>query len=253
MNRWPGLRALILVAGTTSASFGQMGGRGFGGPESFSGRDFGSAGVVSSGAREYPVQITAGDGKTTSGTLRMNSAVLGCPLGIYEIKPEKVKEIRFPDSGQSAPMLWGQSGVQRPGAIVTTKGEVIDRGRPDPNLVAGGNRPGDVDPELQRDSVDPVRENRENGGFFLPGPGTNRRVESSQTGPARRDPPGQPRLRPRSRRHRVEGSGRGINETTDLFLVVTGKRPVDVLSQRRSSGIRTIKAGQPRPLRHRWG
>ncbi len=131
MTRWVGLQAVALVIGLASTSFGQMGG-GMGGGMIGGGfrgvfQDFGTAGANNPEKTQvFLVKVVSTDDKTSTGTLRLTSAVIGCSFGIYEIKPDKVQEIRFDVNPRMDQFLIGQGGVQRPGAIVTMSGEVID-------------------------------------------------------------------------------------------------------------------------------
>ena len=123
MNHWAGLRAIALVAGLASSSFGQMGGGGFGG--NF--QNFGTAGADSPKKSQVcSVKVVSIDGKTATGTLRLTSAVIGCPFGVYEIKPDKVQEIRFGQQPRMDQVIMDQTGVKREGVIVTTTGEELE-------------------------------------------------------------------------------------------------------------------------------
>lgn len=127
MNRRIGLRALVLVLGLAPASFGQGMGGGMMGGRGISSQNFGAAGADSAKASVHPVRIVSADGKTTAGGLRLTTVVVGCSFGIYEIKPEKVQEIRFgPAPSANMPAVMGQTGMQRSGQIVTTTNETID-------------------------------------------------------------------------------------------------------------------------------
>ena len=126
MSRWMGFQTIALMAGLASSSFGQMGGMGGGGGRSFH-QNFGTAGADSPKKSQVcSVKVVSGDGKTTTGTLRLTSAVIGCPFGIYEIKPEKVQQIRFDQPPAMNQIIMGQTGVQSEGLIVTTTGEEIE-------------------------------------------------------------------------------------------------------------------------------
>ena len=127
MRRWAGLVAVALVAGRTAPSQGQGGGMGGGMMSSGFIQEFGLAGADSTKASQVrPVKITAPEGKSTTGNLRLTTVVVACSLGVYEIKPEKVQEIRLNPPSTSEPALTGNTGVQRPGCVVTVAGARID-------------------------------------------------------------------------------------------------------------------------------
>ena len=126
MNRWTGYWAVAMMAGLASSSFGQMGGMGGGLPRN-SFQNFGAAGAdAPKKSQVCSVKVVSSDGKTTTGSLRLTSAVIGCSFGIYEIKPDKVQEIRFDTQPGMNQVVMGQTGVQRLGLIVTTTGEEIE-------------------------------------------------------------------------------------------------------------------------------
>ncbi len=126
MTRWAGLQAVALMLGLASTSFGQGGG--FGGVGFGVGfQQFGTAGADNPKKSQVcPVKVVSADGKTSMGALRLTSGVVGCSLGIYEIKPEKIQEIRFDSQPELNQIVMDQTGTQRIGTIVTTSGEVID-------------------------------------------------------------------------------------------------------------------------------
>ncbi len=130
MRRRISLGIVALITGLASPSPGQFGGMGggMGGGRGGTVLDFGNAGADSPrGAQVLPVKIVAADGKTTTGALRLTTAVISCPFGFYEIKPEKVQEIRFNNrSNTGAPVVVGPTGLQRSGQIVTVAGDVIE-------------------------------------------------------------------------------------------------------------------------------
>ena len=125
MRRWMGTVAVGLVVGLNSPSFGQMGGMGL---RSADGRfrNFGDAGAYAGkDAQVCQVVMETTDGKTTTGHLRLTTAVIDCSLGVYEIKPTKVQEIRFEPPTNASPGVFDSSGIQRSGSIITTSGDKI--------------------------------------------------------------------------------------------------------------------------------
>jgi len=126
MSRWISLHTIALVIGLTPTSFGQFG-AGMA-PRGSAFHNFGNAGADSRETSQVcPVKIVAADGKTTSGTLRLTTAVISCSFGVYEIKPDKVQEIRFGNGpGMNSTLTRGQMGLERSGQVVTTSGGVID-------------------------------------------------------------------------------------------------------------------------------
>lgn len=75
--------------------------------------------------KPYPVQVESGGGNV-SGTLRLAAVVLQSDLGQYEIKPEKVREIRF--LIRNADERFGRIGLLSapvPGVVVTRTGEEL--------------------------------------------------------------------------------------------------------------------------------
>ena len=128
MGRWVGLMTLVLVAASTTVSFGQPGA----GRASSNGvmmADFGAAGADSlKGSKTCLVRVVSVDGKTVTGTLRLTTAVIGSSLGIYEIKPRE-----GPGDPPRPPPRWrllvgdpGESGRPKAGQVVTSGGEVIE-------------------------------------------------------------------------------------------------------------------------------
>ena len=128
MNRWISSGAIVLMAGLATPSFGQFGGmNGARGLGRSSLQNFGSAGADALKASQVcPVKIVSADGKTTTGTLRLTTVVVACSFGVYEIKPDKVQEIRLSPHSNADPAVMGASGLQRPGSIATVSGEVIE-------------------------------------------------------------------------------------------------------------------------------
>ncbi len=125
MIRWTGCVVVALVTGLGAPTFAQMGGMGggFGGGY----RMFGNAGADDpKTALNWPVTVQATDGNSTRGQLRLTTAVIDCKLGIYEIRPEKIQEIRFKPVSSGNAVLMDQSGMQRAGTLVTTTGEEIE-------------------------------------------------------------------------------------------------------------------------------
>lgn len=125
MDHRAGWCALALVLGLAPAGSGQGGGmrRDGGFAQNLHG-----AGAESPKAVKAAVRVLAADGKAVDGTLRLTTAVVASTLGVYEIKPEKVREIRLdPRAGDDfSSVLMDAGGVQRPGRVVTTGGEVIE-------------------------------------------------------------------------------------------------------------------------------
>jgi len=75
--------------------------------------------------KPYPVQVESGGGHV-SGTLRLATVVLRSDLGQYEIKPEKVREIRFLARQANEPYVQiGYLSAPVPGVIVTRTGEEL--------------------------------------------------------------------------------------------------------------------------------
>jgi len=75
--------------------------------------------------KPYPVQVESGGG-IVSGTLRLAAVVLESDLGQYEIKPDKVREIRFLPRGANEPYFQiGYLSAPVPGVIVSRSGEEL--------------------------------------------------------------------------------------------------------------------------------
>ena len=125
MNRRTGWVVIALVAGLATPGFAQMGGMGGGMGGGY--RMFGSAGADDpKTAQNWPVTVQTNDGKATRGQLRLTTAVIDCSLGIYEIRPEKIQEIRFKPASSGNAVLMDQNGMQRLGTLVTVTGEEIE-------------------------------------------------------------------------------------------------------------------------------
>lgn len=74
--------------------------------------------------RPYPVKVETAGG-AVSGTLRLASVVLQGDLGLYEIKPDKVAEIRLDPRNPNEPVIVGPGGSPHPGTVVTRSGESL--------------------------------------------------------------------------------------------------------------------------------
>lgn len=120
---------MALVLGLAPTGFAQPGGGGGAfGPAGMMFQDFGTAGAESAKAARVAVRLTADDGRMVKGHLRLTSVVIGSSLGVYEIRPEKVREVRLAakaDDG-AAQVIVGGGGAQKAGSIVTVGGEVIE-------------------------------------------------------------------------------------------------------------------------------
>lgn len=128
MSRWTGWMVVALVTGMASASQGQMGGMMSRGANRGSFQNFGTAGSEDGNKKPQvcPIRVTSADGKTTNGTLRVTTVVVACSLGVYEIKPEKVQEIKLDPHSPADPGIVGPSGMQRKGSIITNSGKIIE-------------------------------------------------------------------------------------------------------------------------------
>jgi hypothetical protein len=77
-------------------------------------------------SRPFPVKVGTVGGKSVTGTLTVAYIQVVSDLGVYAIKPEKVKEVQIsapaPDEG---PMITGPSGTMVPGVVVTRSGDEI--------------------------------------------------------------------------------------------------------------------------------
>jgi hypothetical protein len=75
--------------------------------------------------KPYGVKVESGGG-SVAGTLRLASVVLYSDLGQYDIKPEKVREIRFlPRQPDQPGVQFGHLSAPVPGVVVTRTGEEL--------------------------------------------------------------------------------------------------------------------------------
>jgi hypothetical protein len=115
--------SLALASRPAQAQYGGMGGMG-GGP--------GGGGMMMMGPmpaqprpetmKPYGVKVESGGG-SVAGTLWLASVVLYSDLGQYDIKPEKVREIRFLPRQPDQPFIqYGRLSGPVPGVVVTRSG-----------------------------------------------------------------------------------------------------------------------------------
>ena len=74
--------------------------------------------------QEYSVKVETVEGRNVSGTLPLASVVVECDLGLYHVKPEKVKAVRFLNPKEHVAVR-GPDGTRVPGAVATVSGEEI--------------------------------------------------------------------------------------------------------------------------------
>jgi hypothetical protein len=104
--------ALVLLTPPGFAQFGGMGGMG------------GKSTVPPSSPRECTVKVETIGGQSLSGTLTLTWVPVECDFGLYRLKPEKVKAIRFVHSPDSSVVGRGD-GLYVKGVVTTTSGEEI--------------------------------------------------------------------------------------------------------------------------------
>ncbi len=128
MIRTSWLAALILAFAPLPcpAQFG--GGGGMGG---MGGMGFGMGGMMPGGrptkilpVEEWTVKVEVRDDLSVTGRLKLQGVVVLCDLGLYRIKPEKVKAVEF-GAKREEPLIIGVQGAQRRGVVVTASGEKI--------------------------------------------------------------------------------------------------------------------------------
>ncbi len=115
--------------------FGMGGGMGGGGMGmGMSGMGGGGGGGMMRGAavitEEWTVRIETAGNQAVTGRLRLASVAIECDLGLYELRPDKVKEVQFgPKPGESGVMMssgiMAGPGIRREGTVLTATGEKI--------------------------------------------------------------------------------------------------------------------------------
>jgi len=78
-------------------------------------------------AEEWTVKIETASNQAVTGKLRVVSVAVQCDLGLYEIKPDKVKEIQFTPTTREAQLFAGPTGIQREAVVVTAGPTGIQR------------------------------------------------------------------------------------------------------------------------------
>ena len=89
----------------------------------------GMGGGVGGGGRgmpteEWTVKVEVQNDQAVTGRLKLQGVVVQCDLGLYRIKPEKIKAIEF-DPKKEEPVIIGDEGLQRRATVVTLSGEKI--------------------------------------------------------------------------------------------------------------------------------
>ena len=73
--------------------------------------------------KAWPVKVETTGGQGVTGKLNLGWVKMESELGLYHVKPEKIKAIRFVQQG--GPLIVGPQGARADGVIDTTSGEEI--------------------------------------------------------------------------------------------------------------------------------
>jgi len=85
----------------------------------------GGAPFVPPGAEEWTVKIETTANQAVTGRLKLAAIAVHCELGLYEIKPDRIKEVQFNPMAKDAPGMFGMMGAQRDAVVMTASGEKI--------------------------------------------------------------------------------------------------------------------------------
>jgi hypothetical protein len=133
MNRTGWLAAFVLALAPLPC-FGQMGGMG-GMGAGMGGMGMGMGGMGGGGMaalnsppkplEEWTVKVETVGKQAVTGKLQLTAVAVRCELGIYEIKPAKVKAIEFAAAEGDTQPTFGMYGIERNGSVITTSGEKV--------------------------------------------------------------------------------------------------------------------------------
>ena len=76
-------------------------------------------------AEEWTVKIETQASQAVTGRLKLANVAVQCDLGLYEIRPEKIREVQFTPVAKETPFIVGFNGGQRDGVVMTATGEKI--------------------------------------------------------------------------------------------------------------------------------
>lgn len=111
--------ALVIASAlVASPGFAQFGGGGMGGMV--------GQNEPSWPTQKWSVKVETGGGKTLTGTLELKDVAVECDFGVYHIRPENVKSIRFIPLPEGTPLIIGPGGARTRGAVTTAPGEEIE-------------------------------------------------------------------------------------------------------------------------------
>jgi hypothetical protein len=122
---WLAALIVVLAPWPSLAQFGGMGGMG-GGMGGMGGgmRGIGGGGRAQAQApEEWTTKFETFNGQSVTGKIQLPSIEIACSLGLYEIRPGKIKSIQFnPAPEQLVP---SQTGALREGTVLTDSGESV--------------------------------------------------------------------------------------------------------------------------------